>query len=108
MFIITWEKIETYYKKRTPSGAIIYSGSESINEPDDMEKALIDYALKAVCALGITDGPVHGEYTVRKSCRMYGVFILILPVVFSVLKARYQMITRSSGARYMPSPSVMP
>ena len=69
-----------YYKKRTPSGAIIYSGNESINEPDEREKELIDYALKAVCALGITDGPVHGEYMIDKkgpvlieaNCRVMG------------------------------------
>ena len=69
-----------YFKKRTPSGAIIYSGDESINEPTDGEKALIDYALKAVCALGITDGPVHGEYMIDKNgpvlievnCRVMG------------------------------------
>lgn len=69
-----------YYKKRTPSGAIIYSGSESIDDPNEMEKALIDYALKAVCALGITDGPVHGEYMldekgpvlIEANCRVMG------------------------------------
>lgn len=69
-----------YYKKRTPSGAIIYCGGEAIIEPNDGEKALIDYALKAVCALGITDGPVHGEYMIDKNgpvlieanCRVMG------------------------------------
>lgn len=69
-----------YYKKRTPSGAIIYSGGEVINEPDEMERALINYALRAVPALGITDGPVHGEYMIDKSgpvlieanCRVMG------------------------------------
>lgn len=69
-----------YYKKRTPSGAIIYSGGEAINVLTETEKALIDYALKAVCALGITDGPVHGEYMIDKSgpvlieanCRVMG------------------------------------
>ena len=69
-----------YFKKRTPSGAIIYSGNESINEPTAQEQAMIDYALKAVCALGITDGPVHGEYMVDKNgpvlieanCRVMG------------------------------------
>lgn len=55
-----------YYKKRMPSGAIIYSGEKSINEPDEKESELIDYALKTVCALGITDGPVHGEYMIDK------------------------------------------
>jgi hypothetical protein len=49
-----------------PSGAIIYSGEKSINEPDEKESELIDYALKTVCALGITDGPVHGEYMIDK------------------------------------------
>lgn len=69
-----------YYKKRTAAGAIIYSGVESISEPDERERALIDYALKTVRALGITDGPVHGEYMLDKdgpvlieaNCRVMG------------------------------------
>ena len=69
-----------YYKKRTAAGAIIYSGVESISEPDERERALIDYALKTVRALGITDGPVHGEYMIDKNgpvlieanCRVMG------------------------------------
>ena len=69
-----------YYKKRTPSGAIIYNGLESVNAPDETERALIDYALRAVPALGITDGPVHGEYMIDKNgpilieanCRVMG------------------------------------
>lgn len=32
------------FKKRTPSGAIIYQGLESINEPGEKERELIDYA----------------------------------------------------------------
>ncbi len=69
-----------YYKKRTPSGAIIYRGDGSVNDPTNEEKELIDYALKTVCALGITDGPVHGEYMIDKNgpvlieanCRVMG------------------------------------
>ena len=49
-----------------------------------MERALINYALRAVPALGITDGPVHGEYMIDKSgpvlieanCRVMGAVCL--------------------------------
>lgn len=60
--------------------AIIYRGDGSVNDPTNEEKELIDYALKTVCALGITDGPVHGEYMIDKNgpvlieanCRVMG------------------------------------
>ena len=69
-----------YFKKLTPAGAIVYQGMESINELSDKEKSLVDYALRAVCALGITDGPVHGEYMIdsegpvliEANCRVMG------------------------------------
>ena len=69
-----------YYKKRMPSGAIIYLGLETITELNEKEKELVEYALQTVQALGITDGPVHGEYMVDEkgpvlievNCRVMG------------------------------------
>ena len=69
-----------YYKKQMPSGAIIYRGYESITELDEGERELVEYALDTVRALGITDGPVHGEYMIDEkgpvlievNCRVMG------------------------------------
>ena len=59
---------------------VIYSGTRTVKEPDEKERELFDYALKAVCALGITDGPIHGEYMIDEdgpvlieaNCRVMG------------------------------------
>ena len=69
-----------YFKKRTPTGAMIYQGYETVNELGKKEKELVDYAFQAVRAIGITDGPVHGEYMIDKdgpvlieaNCRVLG------------------------------------
>ncbi len=69
-----------YFKKRTSAGAMIYQGYETINELGMKENELVDYAFKAVQAIGITDGPVHGEYMIDKdgpvlieaNCRVLG------------------------------------
>ena len=69
-----------YYKKRMPSDAIVYRGFEVIMELDDREKELVQYAFDTVQALGITDGPVHGEYMldengpilIEVNCRVMG------------------------------------
>ena len=69
-----------YYKKQMPSGAIIYRGLETVMELDESEKELVEYALDTVRALGITDGPVHGEYMIDEqgpvlieaNCRVMG------------------------------------
>ena len=69
-----------YYKKRLPSGACIYIGEESVTDPDEREKELIEYAFQTVRAVGITDGPVHGEYMIDEkgpvlievNCRVMG------------------------------------
>ena len=69
-----------YFKKRLPSGAIIYRGIETVTELDDKETELVEYAFKAVRALGIIDGPVHGEYMIDEkgpvlievNCRVMG------------------------------------
>ena len=69
-----------YYKKRMPSGAIVYRGLETVTEPDERERELINYAFDTVRTLGITDGPVHGEYMsdekgpvlIEVNCRVMG------------------------------------
>ena len=69
-----------YHKKQMPSGSIIYRGLESVTELSVKEAELVEYALRAVKALGITDGPVHGEYMVDEkgpvlieaNCRVMG------------------------------------
>lgn len=69
-----------YYKKQMPSGAIIYRGLETIMELGEKEQELVQYAFDTVRALGITDGPVHGEYMIDEkgpvlievNCRVMG------------------------------------
>lgn len=69
-----------YYKKLMPSGSIVYRGLESVTKLDKRETELVEYAFRTVRALGITDGPVHGEYMVDKegpvlieaNCRVMG------------------------------------
>ena len=59
---------------------IIYRGLESVTELSSKETELVEYAFRAVKALGITDGPVHGEYIVDEkgpvlieaNCRVMG------------------------------------
>ena len=52
------------YKKKMPSGSIVYRGLETVTEFGRKEKELVEYAFRTVRALGITDGPVHGEYMI--------------------------------------------
>lgn len=69
-----------YYKKQMPSGSIIYRGLEAVTKLGRKETELVEYALRTVKALGITDGPVHGEYMVDQkgpvlievNCRVMG------------------------------------
>lgn len=69
-----------YHKKRLPTGAIVYRGLEVIDELSEKEKELVKYAFQAVKALGIKDGPVHGEYMIDEkgpvlieaNCRVMG------------------------------------
>ena len=69
-----------YLKKLTPSGRIIYRGLEAVMELGRKEAQLVAYAFQTVKALGITDGPVHGEYIVDEkgpvlveaNCRVMG------------------------------------
>lgn len=69
-----------YHKKQTPSGYIVYRGLEAVMELGRKEALLVEYAFRAVQALGITDGPVHGEYMVDEegpvlieaNCRVMG------------------------------------
>lgn len=69
-----------YYKKQTDSGSIIYRGLEAVTELGLKETELVEYAFRTVRALGITDGPVHGEYMIDEkgpvlieaNCRVMG------------------------------------
>lgn len=69
-----------YFKKQMPSGAIIYRGLEAVTELGHKEMELVEYALQTVRVLGITDGPVHGEYMmdekgpvlIEVNCRVMG------------------------------------
>jgi len=69
-----------YYKKKTEDGAIIYQGLETVNGLDEEQEALVEYAFAVVKALGIVNGPVHGEYMVDEhgpvlieaNCRVMG------------------------------------
>ena len=69
-----------YYKKQTDSGSIIYRGLEAVTKLDSKEAELVEYAFRTVRALGITDGPVHGEYMIDEkgpvlieaNCRVMG------------------------------------
>ena len=69
-----------YYKLKTASGFWVYRGLEGVTEIGNKEKELIEYAFNTVRALGITDGPVHGEYMIDKygpvlieaNCRVMG------------------------------------
>ncbi|MBR1663078.1 MAG: ATP-grasp domain-containing protein [Ruminococcus sp.] len=69
-----------YYKKKLPTGFIVYRGQEAITKLGQKERELVEYAFKTVKALGITDGPVHGEYMIDEkgpvlieaNCRVMG------------------------------------
>ena len=69
-----------YHKKRMPAGAVVYRGLEVIDELNESEKQLVEYAFQTVQALGITNGPVHGEYMIDEkgpvlieaNCRVMG------------------------------------
>lgn len=69
-----------YHKKQTPSGYIIYRGLETVVELNRKEAELVEYAFRTVKALGVTDGPVHGEYMIDENgpvlieanCRVMG------------------------------------
>jgi hypothetical protein len=69
-----------YYKKQLASGAIVYRGLETVMELGKKERELVEYAFETVRALGITDGPVHGEYMIDEkgpvlievNCRVMG------------------------------------
>jgi len=69
-----------YYKKQLASGAIVYRGLETVMELGKKERELVEYAFETVRALGISDGPVHGEYMIDEkgpvlievNCRVMG------------------------------------
>lgn len=53
-----------YNKVRTAEGAIIYDSCETINELGLGHAEMIEYAYQVVDAIGVTHGPVHGEYMI--------------------------------------------
>lgn len=54
--------ITRYHKSRTSEGGYIYDWEENIVTLEEEHKELIDYALKAVDAIGFKYGVIHGEY----------------------------------------------
>ena len=54
--------ITRYHKSRTSEGGYIYDWEENIVTLEEEHKELIDYALKAVDAIGFKHGVIHGEY----------------------------------------------
>ena len=55
-----------YDKLQTERGGYIYNYCESVNELDIGSSDLIEYAFSVLDALGIKNGPVHGEYMIDK------------------------------------------
>ena len=55
-----------YDKVKTDQGSYIYNYCESVNELGAGHSELIEYAFSVLDAIGITDGPVHGEYMIDK------------------------------------------
>jgi biotin carboxylase len=69
-----------YDKVKTNKGGNVYNYMESIEELGIGHSELIEYAFSVLDAIGITDGPVHGEYMIDKkgpvlieiNCRVMG------------------------------------
>ncbi len=56
--------IWTYERVQTAEGGSVYDHVESVNELGPGHTELIEYVYKALDAIGIKDGPVHGEYMI--------------------------------------------
>lgn len=54
--------ITRYHKSKTSEGGYIYDWEENIVTLEEEHKELMDYALKAVDAIGFKYGVIHGEY----------------------------------------------
>lgn len=69
-----------YIKKRTKSGGYVYDYCENIIKSEPGFFRLINYAFSCLDALGIKNGPVHGEYMIddkgpvliEVNCRVMG------------------------------------
>ncbi|MCQ2977590.1 MAG: ATP-grasp domain-containing protein [archaeon] len=56
-----------YNKVMTSDGAIIYDYCETVNELGLGHAEMIEYAYQVADAIGITHGPVHGEYMIDEN-----------------------------------------
>ena len=63
---ITVTSIWEYEKVRLSNGSNIYRGMRLITEMNACYYELVQYAYKVTKAIGITHGPVHGEYMIDK------------------------------------------
>ena len=69
-----------YSKVKTDEGGNIYNYMESVDKLEIGHSELVEYAFSVLDALGIKDGPVHGEYMIDKdgpvlievNCRVMG------------------------------------
>lgn len=69
-----------YDKVKTDEGGNPYNFGESLTEPEIGHSELVEYAFSVLDAIGITDGPIHGEYMIDKNgpilieinCRVMG------------------------------------
>lgn len=59
--------IWTYERLQTAEGGSVYDHVESVNELGPGHTELIEYVYKTLDAIGIKDGPVHGEYMIDSS-----------------------------------------
>ena len=55
-----------YNKIKTEEGGYVYNYMESVNQMEIGNTELVEYAFSVLDAIGITDGPVHGEYMIDK------------------------------------------
>ncbi len=56
-----------YERVQTAQGGSVYDQIESVNELTPGHTELIEYAYRVLDALGIQDGPVHGEYMIDRT-----------------------------------------
>ena len=57
----------SYERVQTASGGSVYDKIETVNALEAGHTELIEYVYKTLDAIGIVDGPVHGEYMIDKN-----------------------------------------